>query len=273
MIDFYNTQITDLFQNPLSDNPEVRALAWAVLKEKQRIASLAKTTRTMAMVDELPEPILDVLAVELRSPYYTQDMEIEQKRSIIKGTMVWFFKAGTPAAVQELISSVFGSGKVVEWYDFTEGEKKPGTFDIVTSARMTEEMVSDFLRIIRRVKNTRSHIRRVLVEREYKTQKWTAAAAVAAPSSPVVNHRDAAAHGDPVEAVKSGAISSPARPVISYTEQRGESITSPTKTASGATSAPERNIMNTAAARSRAAKPVCRYGAVLAIQSGHIVIA
>lgn len=101
MTDLYNGQITDLLQqNEAARNPEIQALSYAALVEKRRIIDLAQRTRTISMVDLLPEEILDVLAVELRTPYYSGDMTLDQKREIIKKTLLWFFRAGTPAAVK-----------------------------------------------------------------------------------------------------------------------------------------------------------------------------
>ena len=166
MTDLHEGRLTDLIQNESAQNPYLQAYAFAISQEKRRILDLADRTRTISMIDELPENILDVLAVELRTPYYSGDMTIDQKREIIKKTLVWFFKAGTPAAVEELIAAVFGEGAVQEWFDYTEPPYTRGTFDIVTDVQMTEDIVEQFLRIIQQVKNTRSHIRRVLIGRK-----------------------------------------------------------------------------------------------------------
>ena len=164
MISLYDGQITDLLPWKMAQSTEVRCISYAVQQEHQRMLRLAAHTRTMAVIDELPERILDVLAVELRTPYYQESMDLETKRNIIKRTLLWHTKAGTPSAVSELIEIVFGEGRTEEWFNYTEGPFTPGTFDIITNARMTEEMATYFLSIIQRVKNTRSHIRRILVE-------------------------------------------------------------------------------------------------------------
>ena len=165
MTDLYHGKVTDLLQNESAYNTEIQALAYAVLQEKQRIMAEANRTRTLAMIEQLPEEILDVLAVELRSPYYTEDMTIEQKRDVIQNTLVWFYHSGTPAAVAEMAAAVFGSGNVVEWFDFdpNDGEIVPGEFDLETSAEMQDpvEFMPYILRIINRVKNTRSHLRQI----------------------------------------------------------------------------------------------------------------
>lgn len=165
MVDLFNGRITDLLQNESAYNSEIQALAHSLLLEKRRIMAEADKTRTLAMIENLPEEILDVLAVELRSPYYTEDMTIEQKRDVITNSLVWFYKAGTPAAVSEMAAAVFGSGQVVEWFDFdpNDGEIIPGEFDIETGAEIQDpqQFMPVTQRIINRVKNTRSHLRSV----------------------------------------------------------------------------------------------------------------
>ena len=130
MISLYDGQITDLLPWKIAQSTEVRCISYAVQQEHQRMLRLAAHTRTMAVIDELPERILDVLAVELRTPYYQESMNLETKRNIIKRTLLWHTKAGTPSAVSELIEIVFGEGRTEEWFDYTEGPYTPGTFDI-----------------------------------------------------------------------------------------------------------------------------------------------
>lgn len=99
MISLYDGQITDLLPWKIAQSTEVRCISYAVQQEHQRMLRLAAHTRTMAVIDELPERILDVLAVELRTPYYQESMNLETKRNIIKRTLLWHTKAGTPSAV------------------------------------------------------------------------------------------------------------------------------------------------------------------------------
>lgn len=210
MISLYDGQITDLLPWKIAQSTEVRCISYAVQQEHQRMLRLAAHTRTMAVIDELPERILDVLAVELRTPYYQESMNLETKRNIIKRTLLWHTKAGTPSAVSELIEIVFGEGRTEEWFDYTEGPYTPGTFDIITNARMTEEMANYFLSIIQRVKNTRSHIRRILVEREMEMHETVASAVTSAPFRTVTNHPEGRTGDIGMEGnAAAGAVSSP----------------------------------------------------------------
>lgn len=200
MIDLYSGQLAELIGVPYRNDPKVRALSYALQMEKQRIMDEAKTTRTLAMIDQLPEPVLDVLAVELRTPYYDGGMDIDTKRSIIKRTLVWFEKAGTTSAVEEMIEIIFGNGFVEEWFDFIPGEGSmyAGQFDLVADAPMQDPAVfiPQIQRIISRVKNARSHLRRVGFWRKAHTTICPAAMVTEYPVIPISmvisEHHDAA---------------------------------------------------------------------------------
>lgn len=176
MTKLYDGQLTDLLSgNGLSYNPDVIAFSYAVQQEKQRIMRLAQQTRTLAVIDELPEPVLDVLSVELRTPYYLESMSIEDKRNVIKNTLSWYKYAGTPYAVIELVETLFGTGTIVEWFNYEEGPYTPGTFDITTGAPMTEDILTSLTRIIQKVKNSRSHLRKITILRDVKAAEKAAA--------------------------------------------------------------------------------------------------
>lgn len=118
MIKLYDGQISDLLANGAKHNPEIKALSYAALKEKQRIIDQAQRTRTLALIDELPETILDILAVELRTPFYQEDFSIKAKRGLIKDTLIFYTYTGTPEAVNRMLSAVFPGSYIEEWYTY-----------------------------------------------------------------------------------------------------------------------------------------------------------
>lgn len=151
--------------------PEIIAISHALKKGFHKAQELANRTRTYSIVQNLPDDILDVLAVELRTMYYSEDLPLNKKRDIIQNTLLWHHKAGTPYAVEELVKTLFGEGKVIEWFDFKEGPGQPGTFDIETEAISNPDIIDEFVQIIKKVKNTRSHLRKIktlrLIEGNY----------------------------------------------------------------------------------------------------------
>lgn len=174
MIKFTEGGISDLWKDQTS--PEFQALSYTLQNAIIWVKEKAEQSRCYSNIDLLTEEVLDYLAVEMRTMYYSQDMTLEQKREIIKNTMKWYSKAGTPSAVEELIQAVFGEGKVTEWFNFQEGPYTPGTFDIETSAQLTFDMIAKFNQIIKKVKNTRSHLRRIWVVRNSEQELYIGSA-------------------------------------------------------------------------------------------------
>ena len=155
MISFWESSLTDILPENMKYTPECIALAYALKRANQRFIEAADKTSVFSVIDTLPENIVDVLAVELRTQYYEESLSLSQKRELVKGTLRWYNKAGTVSAVQEMIDKVFDSGYVLEWYEIG-GE--PGTFQIATTASITPELINQFNEAIRNVKNVRSHL-------------------------------------------------------------------------------------------------------------------
>lgn len=166
MIDLYDGQLLDMLPSQMSREVQQVCLSYALRAGIRLIIDRAYMTRTQAFIDGLPERILDVLAVELHTPYYSEELSIGQKRAIVKRTVLWHLTAGTPSAMRELISIVIGEGDIVEWPDFEDPPYTPGTFDILTDVQLTEKIVEMFIAIIERVKNERSHLRRLHIHRQ-----------------------------------------------------------------------------------------------------------
>lgn len=154
MINFYNAQITDILPENLKTTADVQSISYAVMKAMQRLQNYAVRAKIFSAINELPEKILDILAVELRAHYYREEMDLETKKNIIKNTMIWHRYAGTSWAVEKLIEAVFGTGEVIEWFDYS-GD--PGHFKISTdNYSLTGYELEEFNSIIQHVKRKSS---------------------------------------------------------------------------------------------------------------------
>lgn len=162
LISYYDGQITDILPWHISDSPEVKALGYAIKKGTQLLYRYAQHLYLWTDIDNQPEDVLDLMAAELRTQYYKQDLDIEAKRRLVKGTFAWYMTAGTPEAVEELITAIFGEGEVKEWFEY---DGKPYCFKVITSAIMTPDINDFFTMMIQRVKNTRSHLDAVEIKR------------------------------------------------------------------------------------------------------------
>ena len=153
MISFEQSEIIDILSENLKSQPECVALSYALKRANETLVAYSKRTSVFAVIDTLPEEMLDILAIELRTQYYDESFSIDRKKALIKNTILWYHKAGTVAAVQEMIDNVFESGVVLEWFK-TGGE--PGTFTISTSDTITPELINKFNEVVDNVKNVRS---------------------------------------------------------------------------------------------------------------------
>ena len=173
MIKLPDGELRDYLPPSMKNDTGMICLSYAMKKAAKQLAQYRKAAMIYRFIDSAPETVLDLLAAELRSLYYSDIMPLETKRKIVKNTLRWHAQAGTPGAVKEMIEVVFGEGEVVEWPDFDEPPYTPGTFDIITEAELTPDILGYFASVIDRVKNVRSHLRRILIRRECLLQVHT----------------------------------------------------------------------------------------------------
>lgn len=156
MIDLHDGHISDLLNNSMKYNPETIAIGYAILQEKQRILAMATRTRLMALIEAADEKTLDYLAVELRTPAYKDTFTVEVKRRLIAGTLPFYSKLGTPAAVNWIIRSIFGGGKIDEWFDYDGDPHHFRAFVGNDGDAITPEDLDEFRRAVASVKRLSS---------------------------------------------------------------------------------------------------------------------
>lgn len=154
--------IANLIPHSLQQDPFVIALSNAVEKELKEAYNEARVLFNLSDYDNLPEGILDYLAYDQHIDFYEVTLPIEQKRGLLKNSIPWHRKKGTPSAVEGLISTLFDQGRVEEWFEYG-GE--PYYFRIVTTNKsVTNEKAAEFIRALDSVKNKRSWLETVILE-------------------------------------------------------------------------------------------------------------
>ena len=165
MINFYDGEIKDILPANLMEDPAAQALSYALREGTRLLHRYTQLCYVYCSIETAPNNIVDLLAKELRTQYYSDAMELDVKRGLVRNTLIWYMTAGTPAAVEELVTVVFGSGEVLEWFEYG-GE--PYFFKIKTDTLITEENIMQFGKIIKKVKNTRSHMEAIELTRKYQ---------------------------------------------------------------------------------------------------------
>ena len=118
MIELQGSRFTDIMPENLASQLETQAFAYALGRQIEKLCAYADGVHIYAAVASIPEKILDVLTVELRTPAYNQKFSIEVKRALIEGTLTFYARMGTPAACNQIIEIIFGSGYIE--YEFVE---------------------------------------------------------------------------------------------------------------------------------------------------------
>lgn len=118
MINLRGSRFTDIMPENLASQLETQAFAYALSRQIAKLCTYADRVRVYAAIEHVPEKILDILAVELRTPAYNEGFQIGVKQKLVAGTIPFYQKLGTPAAVEWMIKAIFGEGQIEEWYKY-----------------------------------------------------------------------------------------------------------------------------------------------------------
>lgn len=162
MIKLNGSRFTDIMPENLAEHPEVQAIAYAVGRQIEKLCAYADGARTYAAIQSMPEKVLDLLAVELRTPAYDETYSIKIKRALIEGTLLFYTQMGTPAAVERIIETIFGDGYISEWWEY--GGKPHHFKAYTTNPSITEKDVEEFQRVLGTVKRLSAWLDEIVLE-------------------------------------------------------------------------------------------------------------
>lgn len=163
MKDIYSIGIQDILPPSLKSDPDVAALAAAIEPELREISLGTRLPILLAMIDQLPEDVVDLLAWQFHVDFYEPNLPLPIKRELVRNSIPWHRYKGTPYVVEQLVSTVFAKSRVEEWWEYSEGE--PYHFRIVVGDAPYIRF-SNLMWAINTVKNVRSWLDYVIVELE-----------------------------------------------------------------------------------------------------------
>lgn len=162
MINLKGSRFTSILPENLASQLEVQAIAYAVGRQMEKLCSYAESARAYGAISSMPERVLDLLAVELRTPAYDEHYSIRVKRALIESTLTFYTMMGTPAAVNKIIETIFETGYIREWYEYG-GE--PYHFKAyTTNPAITSDDVEEFKRVLGSVKRLSAHLDEIILE-------------------------------------------------------------------------------------------------------------
>lgn len=127
-------------------------------------------------IDQLPEELLDLLAVDLKVDWYDADYTIEEKRRTIKGCFRLHRIKGSKAAVEEGIRAVYPDTVAKRWWEYG-GE--PYHFKLLINSTFEQVSREKHEKVMERLGYYKS-LRDVMDEIEYRDAGAAAEAYIAA---------------------------------------------------------------------------------------------
>ena len=145
----------------MAEQTDNQALASIVDGVAKGAYEAAQTLPIWNRIDDLPETMLDELAYALNIEWWDSTASIDTKRSLIKNSDLVHAKKGTPAAVESVIDSYFGSGRLMEWPEYG-GE--PYHFKaFTTNPTLVAENQTLFLTLLEKVKRKSTRLDAILI--------------------------------------------------------------------------------------------------------------
>ena len=154
MIKIQDIQPADILPEGLRDDIGAQGIAYAVCQQIKKWCVFNDGIMIYYTLASLPDEVLDLMAAEYRTPAYSTKYSTDVKRMLIADTMLYYMKLGTPMAVRRIVTSIFQSGTVQEWFEYG-GE--PHHFRInISNPNVGPEDLNEFVRQLRSVKRLSS---------------------------------------------------------------------------------------------------------------------
>lgn len=155
MIKLSGSRFTQIMPENLAGQVETQAFAYAVGRQVEKLCAYSDAARTYAAIETMPEWLLDYMAVELRTPSYDENYSIKTKRTLIKGSLLFYTQMGTPAAVNRIIETIFETGYIEEWYEY-DGEPHHFRAYVGDGGEVEPGELEEFRRVLSSVKRLSS---------------------------------------------------------------------------------------------------------------------
>ena len=169
-----NLQLTQLLPASIAADTTVKNISLSVETILQKVAGQTAAVLLLPHLDELPEAIIDELAWQYHVDTYSADFAIEVKRQLIRQSIAWHHKKGTPAAVTDMLCTIYSSTQLEEFWEYG-GE--PYHFRVTLGEDRTDsaQTIDDAIRVIKLSKNVRSWLDGIKFRRNVAGTLYTGA--------------------------------------------------------------------------------------------------
>lgn len=99
-------QLIDLIPSSIRSDATIAAIAAAVDPELQAINQAIPNVLLWPRINELPDQIVDLLGWQLHADFWRPDLSLATKRNLVKSSLRWHKKKGTPWAVRTVLDDM-----------------------------------------------------------------------------------------------------------------------------------------------------------------------
>ena len=149
MIKLKDALLSDILPHSLLGTVDMDAYAMTLRDAIRIILGMSEKTMVYYNFDKQSEKIVDLMALEWRTQFYDGEMELERKKELVKNTLPWYLIAGTDGAVNGLLETLFGNGRIVPWYEYGG---QPYHAKVSANIEYSEDIMEKFDTMLRKVK-------------------------------------------------------------------------------------------------------------------------
>lgn len=120
-------ELLDLLPSQINKTTDAICLSYSLKKAMERVQKYEQDSMVLNFIDQLPEHILDVLAVEWNIPWYDSSYSLKQKRKIIAKSDVVKCYMGSAYSIRMQLDTVYPGSDFEEWFEY---DGAPGYFRI-----------------------------------------------------------------------------------------------------------------------------------------------
>ncbi len=117
MINFSEADLLSVLPEHL-EQVQTEALSAAVKKGLQKLQTYSRAASVYAAIPELPDEVLNLLAIELRTQYYDPEDRRERREKMVEQTLAWYLRGGTGSVLTEYLGALYQGGRLEEWYHY-----------------------------------------------------------------------------------------------------------------------------------------------------------
>lgn len=156
-----NLDLLSLQTNQMKNDNTTQAMCQALNGSLREVVEKIPLCTIRTQIDNLPEHILDEIALSKNIFWYDAKANIIVKRNLIKSSEKVFRYLGTNYAIEQVIKDYFSDGEIQEWYEYG-GD--PFHFRVLTSnAKVNGELADQFNNAVEKVKRKSTRLQEVIV--------------------------------------------------------------------------------------------------------------